>query len=986
MWFFLFTTSLSPHTRIWVDWKRQLRGRERIRLPTGRIDVGIVPRLRFEVNHSKSNFMTKNFDSTSDAPRRQTLRSRGQLATLFAINFFASLCFANHVGAQIVDSLDTYPPRWHLESSDCSARVIEHENLATGGVGGGACETISFAAGNGTEAILIYPIEPVRPIEELLAKVSVMSAKRGAKIGFRVRFPYVRDPETRRPVSVIIYGASYTTPGEFAVLGIGMIESGLRLKKMAMRSEYGATVDLDDAFVDGVVINAYTGPGKTAIRLDELSVDGLLPIGEGVSTGNARDGEVATRQRATNQRTTDAMLLRIDAMASQDERDSVGFVSRPPAFPIGRITKILQHNGEPLAWVRSLGFDAVLLSRPPDAGILAEAAQARMAVYSPPPDAPEPEIEALLEPIAGWYIGMGKAYDNREIDEATAASARIRGWPSRWQRPILAAPSEAWRSYAPLLDAIIDDLPPRGRGLQGGEEVIRMVQTRQQVGDRVETAVGIAAMPPESMLLQTEAIATRIGAPMPEGYRWHAMWLQTMRSLESTPTAILYRSTRPLSSGSIFDHTRAMSLSYVNRMVAMIAPWVASSTPAPPPPITGAGYRCTRLSTGGTDLLILTSLANRGSETLAGDGDSIEIQLTPADAAKTAWRLTHFSAERLTPESTSTGSRLSIVSPDAAEIVVLSTDPSEGVALTRQANLFARQAALDRWQLAEESVRRTSQGWDGAMAARVGRMAVPTNMIDVARSTLRQAEPAYRAGDIDQTLRMARRADAWALRSEWQLAEALMPDWPTPTSSPPMDFGAAEIQTAWRPLMDDAGWGPNLLSTGSLDDANLMGPGRWGFGKRLAARATSDVLHINRGTYQGSGALLARVASIHDDPLPGGYEGTVIQIRSPTVRVPAGTPIRIDAVVRTLGFGGPHQGVLVYDSVGGQEMGMLVRARPDWTPVRLYRQTLVDGEVSVMFELIGAGEATLDDVRISAWDPASIPATPMLRPIGVDSF
>ena len=74
-------------------------------------------------------------------------------------------------------------------------------------------------------------------------------------------------------------------------------------------------------------------------------------------------------------------------------------------------------------------------------------------------------------------------------------------------------------------------------------------------------------------------------------------------------------------------------------------------------------------------------------------------------------------------------------------------------------------------------------------------------------------------------------------------------------------------------------------------------------------------------------------------------------------------------MVRTLGFGGPHQGLLVYDTVGGQEMGLLVRGRSEWTPVRLYRQTLVDGEVNVMFEVIGAGEATIDEIQLCVWEP-----------------
>ncbi len=379
--------------------------------------------------------------------------------------------------------------------------------------------------------------------------------------------------------------------------------------------------------------------------------------------------------------------------------------------------------------------------------------------------------------------------------------------------------------------------------------------------------------------------------------------------------------------------------------------------------------------------MILTSIATRGSEVLAGDGETLDILLTPADAAKTVWRLTHFSAERLTPERTPTGAHLQIVSPDAAEIVVLSSDPSVGGKLSLSAQRFARQAALDRWQLASELVQRNNENWITATTTRASDRQAPTNLVGVAQRTLADAEPMYRAGDTDASLRMARRADAWALRSEWQLAEALMPDWPRPTSCPPMDCGAAEIQIFWRPLMGDDGWGKNRLTSGNLDDARLIGANRWTFGRRMASRATSEVMHVNRGTYQGPGALRARVSPVADDALPGGYEGTVIQIRSPGVIVPAGKAIRIDAMVRTLGFGGPHQGLLVYDTLGGQEMGVLVRGRSDWTPVRLYRQSLSESEVNVMFELIGAGEATIDDVQLSLWEPQQQGAKPILSPI-----
>ncbi len=872
----------------------------------------------------------------------------------------ASGWFASPVAGQLYDALDTHPPRWHLATSDCDARITKQSHLITGGVAGGACESIHFTASNGTEAKFVYLIEPVLPLDDLTANVKVMSARPGASIGFRIRFPYLKDPATKKPVSVTVYGASYQSAGEFAAIGVGLIEKPLRLKHVSLRSEYGVAADLSDSYVDAIVINAYSGPGKSAIRIDELRVDGLIPVGD---------------QRGENETPSLSRLMSEPLVEGKSQQQE--FLS---PFPSDTVTRILQHNGEPLAWVRSLGFDAVLLNDPPDANLLREAIQTRIQVYAPPPSAPDPALQSLLDPVAGWYLGSREVLDSRRTQETQQLVQRLRLMPTRWRRPLLGAPAESWPTYAKLLDGVIDDLPPRVRSLRASEEVTEMIEVRRKIGNRTANAIGVTSMPPESLLRQSHVIADAVGVPRPDGFHWHSMWLQTMRSLEVVPAAILFRSTRQLSSGRPIDSQRAMALSYINRMIAMIAPWVSTAKPASPPTISDGNYRCSRLSNGSSDLLIFTSEISRGSEILAGDGQTLELQLTPADANKTLWRLTHFSAERLTPEMTETGPRLQIVSPDATEILCLSSDPRVGGQFAASAGRFARQATLDRWQLVNDSLQRSRSRWVSATSMGVLPQGQVSNLVGVAERTLDDAEPLFRAGDLGSSIRMARRADAWILRSDWQLAEALMPNWPRLTSCPPVAIGATEIQTFWYPLMNDDRWGKNRLASGSLDEAAFFGEGRWEVGKRLLDRAECSVDQVTRSTLAGSGALRASVVSLKDDPLRGGYEGTVVHIQSPSVRVQAGKAIRIDAWVKTIGFGGPHQGVLVYDTICGQELGVLVRGRPDWTPVRLYRQAENDGEVKVMFEIIGAGEAMIDEVELRIWEPNENSPLPF-RPI-----
>ncbi|MGC6445471.1 MAG: hypothetical protein ACON5D_15475 [Rubripirellula sp.] len=899
--------------------------------------------------------MTNSVTKT-DATTWQRLRVTLWLMAL------TSVCIGSPCSAQLYDPLDTYPPRWYLGRTDCDAKIVEQKHLLDGGVAGGSCEVINFAAANGSEAQLVYPIEPVLPLDDLIASVKVMSAKPGATIGFRVRFPYVKDPTTKKVVAVTLYGADYKAPGEFALLGIGSIEKSLRLKHVALRGEYGPGVDLADPYVDAVLINAYSGAGTTAIRIDELRVDGMVPVGREL---------------------TDRSMEQTVPGGTKDSSRSGLLAEQGPVFPAETVTRILQYNGEPLGWVRSLGFDAILTSEMPDADLLRAAIQNRLQIYSPPPSRIDPVLESLLEPVAGWFLGSSDVLDTSTLDQTEKAVQRLRSFPERWQRPMIGAPTESWSSYSAFLDGLIQDLPPRERSLSADEEVKELNRRLSRIGSHVGQGVAVTSMPAESILRQADSIAEAVGVPPPSSFHWHAMWLQTMRSLECVPSTVLYRSTRSLASGQPMDTQRALALSYVNRMIAMISPWVVTAVNEVPPSIAEGSYRCSRLGNENADLLILTSTASRGSETLAGDGGAIQLQLTPGDVNQTVWRLTHFTAERLVPEMTETGPRLEIVSPDVVELIILSSDPSVGGQIAAAAGQFARKATTDRWQLVSDAVMRTESRWIAAESMSRIPQQRSSNLVQAAKRTMGDAEPIFRSGDFGSALRMARRADAWLLRSEWQLSERLMPDWPKPTSSPPVVMGAAELQIFWRPLMDDRGWGRNRLTSGSMDELEFFSPGRWTVGKRLMDRAESNVSRETLGAFSGPGALRASVVSLTDDPLPGGYEGTVVQIKSPSVRLAAGSGVRIDAWVRTIGFGGPHQGLLMYDSIVGPDLGILVRNQPGWTPVRLYRQTERDGELHVIFEVLGAGEIMVDEVEIRVWEPGQkidLPVKPVLPP------
>ncbi len=878
-----------------------------------------------------------------------------------SVLFFALISlWAATASAQLVDPLDAYPPRWHLAGSDCNAQLTRHSSQPRDGIGGSGCESVGLHCGPGTQALLEYRIEPTRVIDELTARVFIKSSKSGQSIGLRVRYPLLADPLTGQSVTVTLFGAGYRDAGQWQQLSVGQIEKPLRLKTLALRREYGPDADLSEVFVEAVVINAYTGPGPTTLLIDNLVVDGLVPVAavkvlaQGVSKATAArvDGE----QFETGTLET----------AIGDRPDN-----RSAAFAPGRITRILQHNGEPLEWVKTLGFDAVLLTHPADHAILGEAMRARVDLYAPPPTAPEPHLTSLLQPLAGYYLGTSQ--DATQVAAATATVQRIRSWPGAWQRPVIIAPAESMRTYAGIVDALVHDLPPPVRNLSGEEEIAALAERRARVGRTMPEAVGVQSEAPAALTRQLDAIAASIGAPRGEDVFWHAIWLQVARALEASPRAILFRSSRSLTSGKVEDQRRSMALSYVNRYLESIGSLAASGITISPLSTSDPSYRCGRIEFPGGQLLVATSNTQHRGLTLAGDGSSLQIALPPGDTNKFVWRVTQFTAERLSVHATPQGARAEIISPDVVETLVLSSDPAIGGRLATVLRRVGVQAATDRWQLTRESIQQVREDWQAATVTRIAPLSRPAlDILDAADRTLRDAEPMFRSGDAGSTLRLVRRADAWMMKSRWQLHAALSPgrQLSETTSCPPLlSVGGIATQILWWPLMSDNGWGDNLLIGGSLDSTHLLGQAGWVVGRRPEPlNATqSDVTIVQGPQVQGEGCLQASVAAAGAAPLPGGYAGTTVQIRSPSIRAAAKTALRIDAKIRTLGFGGPDQGVLVYDSIGGPELGVLVCATPQWQTVRLYRQTLSDGQVEVLFELIGAGEVMIDDVQVRPW-------------------
>ncbi len=874
-------------------------------------------------------------------------------------------------GGPLIDNMDSQPLGWKLSDADCPVEIRAHWLDPTGGLDRRPCEAMTIAAGNGTQIILEYRIEPAHLFDEFKATVSAQSVREGVRVGLRVRYPRVIDPSTRAPLQVFIWGHTHRGRNQWEMLSVSPETNSQRVREMAIRNKHGSGVDLHGAYVDAMIINAYTGAGASTIRIDNLRVDGIVPaepsgvVARSVSlTGDASPSGAAAEPRN----------LEYDGSAIQS------------AFPVGRVSRILEYNGESLEYLKLLGFDAVLLGKPPTAELLRGAMHHSITVFAPAPTAPDPAIEPFLAPIAGWYLGT--SYDESQLTIAAQEEKRIAALPSLWRRPVFIAPAEAWGRYSGVATSIVYDMPLATRGLDGSEETQLLLDQVQRTGRPIATAVGIATQPPQRLVNQLDGLSRVFGATEITDYGWHALYQQVARSLVIAPRAIVFRSSRSLASGAEADSQRALALGYINRWILSVGPMLQDAQFRGMLRCNDDRYQAIHLSTPQFDLVVAV-LKRSASEPSVAAPSSAPLQFrVPFGNANMAWRMTDTTAQQLSMSGDATSQSVTIDSPDLVEWILTSNDPSLGGRIDRVLRTQALLMNQERWQLATDSAMRARDDWSSAMGGGViPRTAYPSDMLRMAAEQLASVQPHIGAQRWSAAMSATRGADLLIARSNGLLRSRLQPANVPNTGMPTLLApGGTQLQLAWLPSLEDGNWTNNLLAGGDLENSQAMLQTGWTYQRRLENLATSAVGVDPLAGEFGTGALRIESMGLGGEPLPGGYAGTTARVRSAAVAIPVGSWIRIEAKVKTLGFGGPHQGLLIYDSDAGSEVGTLIRGDSGWRTVRIYRVITANRSLHVTAETLGAGEALIDSISVSMWQPPATPAAPFFPIVRSDDI
>ncbi len=279
-------------------------------------------------------------------------------ALALALVFQLGLCPAL---AQMQDSFEGGLPRWRLVESDCNAQLTLQDISVSLPRSGQTCELLQVSAGNGTFVYVAYPIEPCVVVDEFQPRIWTQCASAGIRIGVRVVFPTSFHPVTGGRLTAIVWGDTYSDTGEWEAIKVTNLQKQFEAEVVALRQRFGPSVNVEDAFIDAVVMNVYTGPGGYRVKVDDLNLQGHISL---PSVG---------RPIPANWR--EAWLWRPESVNPEGRFWTV--MNRPEVW--------LHYQGESLPWLKSLGITGLVINRLPSEEQLQAIHDAKLSVVSPPP-------------------------------------------------------------------------------------------------------------------------------------------------------------------------------------------------------------------------------------------------------------------------------------------------------------------------------------------------------------------------------------------------------------------------------------------------------------------------------------------------------------------------------------------------------------------------------------------------------------------------
>ena len=887
--------------------------------------------------------------------------------------------------AQLVlrDGFEGPQPSWRIVQADTHYRLQLHRRSTQQPRQGQWCEEFQLTAGNGTLIHAALDLAPARVIEELVPALWLRANRQGLQLLAVVRLPRTPDPQTGRPALVVLPGESYQTPGRWQQLHVRNLPLLLQRQARLLRLQWKRDVDVREAQLVQLRVNIYGGPGTTHLWLDDLTVAGYVAAGS--ATPAVRPAAFGSTQGPSPPEQTPPQVRR--------QGDHLLVQGRP------FVLRALRYRGESLAWLKQLGFNSLWLDRPPDASLQEQAARHGLYLVAPPPwqqsgqGAPRlpADLARRYSRVIAWDLGRGLR--QAQYPAVRRWSEQLRAAGGDEAALVVASPQEQFRTYSRHLDVLYLERKLAGTSLGPGEFFRWLLQRRQLSLPGTPFWVTVQTQHDPVLLRQSELLLGR--PPQLADLEPEHLLLQTLMAAGSGARGVVFDSQSRLDAPHVAARQRAAAVELCLAYLRLAEPWMRNGQPAGVLPGrlkgTGTGNAnrsqvfAAALRTARGMLLVPMWLVP-GDQCVPGQNRAREVSFLVPGVPETfdAFELSPVGLRRLQRQRVTGGVRVTADRLDTGTLIVLTQDPLVIDSLSRFARGLASRGARLRYQWAAAKWQHLQ--WQLPALKRTGlELRETAKLAAQAQAALLQAQAQLEARNYEAAWDQAARAASIVRllqRAHW---DQLLRSNPWPTAMPmTASFDLLPLAAEFQHLERQGAWGPNQLPGGDCEELQRMLQAGWRHFRDEVPGVHSLAELSPKRHHTGRYALRLRVWPQQPDQPPTVLERVPVWVTTAPVQAQAGQRFRLRFWVRVdREITGSVDGLLVFDSLGGEALAWRATRTDGWQQVVLYRAASSPGPVQLTFALTGLGEAWIDDVQVEPLAPAQVaaaPATPQPSP------
>ena len=852
--------------------------------------------------------------------------------------------------AQFREAFEAPETSWQLADRDCAVRVIRHQRTFDQAHGGQASEHVRLQTGVGTYVHLIHAIPPARIIEELQPSIWLKAGQEGLQFMVRVVLPRSTDGSSGGPIRTLLRGTTYQQVGTWQKLTVPGVSRTLRQQLPLLRSQFGPDVDLREAYVDLLVVNGYGGAGEVDLWIDDLEVDGH------VEATNVYDGETVAYEQPAD--SNEASGLNADgAIQPQASAQRAFWEGRP------KMVRMIEYRGEPVAWLKSLGFNAISLPAPPAPELLEELEQNGVWVMAPPPVHHSlAEYGAAGSRILGW--SLGEALLPGSLDTTRRLADQLERASDGQRPPLVCGTSARIWEYSRVADVMLLT-PPAPNGSLALADYGQWYLHRAAL---IQLGTPFWATVPTQVSPRITEQMRGLGAdlPIPLGLEPDQIRLLAYHAIASGARGIHFRSSSRLDQNDAATRLRATTLRWLNRDLTVIEPWVAAGSHEVEVETGDPTVRVSILKTERSRLLLAIRRAtNQQYVTGPVEARSVSIEIFGVPDTDEAFRIAPDGLRRVRQQR-GAGLRLTLDDARLVSSIVLTQD-------RLAINYLARQLEDAREDYARLTAEMAAQ-WYAAVTATHEKLygAIPvsgpsSHAMEQARHELQHFEQLLEDGGHD-------RAHEFYLRGLDQLAAARYYDWAgatrvfaSPVSSAHcVSYFSLPFHFALGQQMQGTSWGANMLPGGNFESLSHLQSNGWQHTRDNQPDVETAVELSLHAPQSGRSSLRMQCWPKQ------GVEPPIVLDHPPVVISSGEVPVRAGQIVRIHGWArvprtieAALDGLMIYDSGGGQDLAVRVTKAEDWQEFDMFRVAPPAGRLTVTFALCGFGEAWIDGVTVT---------------------